>query len=50
MDLLYVELMRPLLTKRIAYSRAEYFSDLAVHMIGLVAVVGVVPVLIAIVS
>jgi len=38
--------MRPLLTQRSVYSRAEYVSDLAVHMIGLVAVVGCVPVLI----
>ena len=38
--------MRPILTKRIAYSRAEYFSDFAVHMAGLVAVVGCVPILI----
>ncbi len=35
-----------MLTKRITYSRAEYFSDLAVHMAGLVAVIGCVPVLI----
>ncbi len=38
--------MRPLLVKRVRYSRAEDISDLAVHLTGLVAVIALVPALV----
>ena len=42
--------MKPLLARRAGYSRAEYLSDLAVHVVGLLAVVASVPALVAVAS
>ena len=38
--------MRPLLAKRSEYSRTEYLSDVAVHVLGLITVIAGVPALI----
>ncbi|NND20520.1 MAG: Hly-III family protein, partial [Silicimonas sp.] len=42
----YIFPMPAVLAKRIAYTRAEYFSDLIVHLTGVVAVAAAVPVLV----
>ncbi len=38
--------MRPFVTRRISYSRAEFLSDMAVHLLGVLLVTAGVPVLI----